>query len=320
MNVIDNTEPHDVPEDPGRLLILDSSGPDSVHLNLALQALREDKVVLFRNLEPERADAILRQVAGFFRLLERLDLQAAFSSMRRHRSRVGRYRMTVNARSSYQFIPPHSEGDSFIAMQLASFYSSQNSTDGGITVLVNIDDSSAAWRSLRELLIRLPRIARSPRPSELRRVTPMYHLRSPPYIEDSDTVVGECQSVIPGLRLLTALAVPRRIRSVILERDLYCYWDSIASTDRSATAAHLRVLRSSGLLKEPPGLDLARLDNTTERRIWSSGVDHTSVFRCKINHKLTRGELIIMNNLTWAHSATNWTPESGVRDVSAAFA
>jgi hypothetical protein len=35
---------------------------------------------------------------------------------------------------------------------------------------------------------------------------------------------------------------------------------------------------------------------------------------------LTRGDLIILNNLTWAHSVANWRPESGVRNVSAAFA
>lgn len=320
MKTIDSEELNAIPEDPARLLILEPSERSVIDLDLALKGLKEDKVLLFRDLDAEGADAALRRIAGAFGLLERLELQAAFAGMLRHRDRVGRYRMTVNARSSYNFIPPHSEGDSFSAMQLASFFCSENSTDGGVTVLVSIDDSSPSWPSLREQVTRLPRTARLLKAGELRRIIPMYHLHDPACVQDNDVVLGERQSVIPGLAVLDVLAVPRRARSVILERELYSYWDAIASVDRSGAPAHLRVLRDGGLLKEPIGSDPAKLDGTASRRIWSSGVDHETLFRCKITRKLSRGDLVVMNNLTWAHSATNWTPESGVRNVSAAFA
>jgi hypothetical protein len=32
------------------------------------------------------------------------------------------------------------------------------------------------------------------------------------------------------------------------------------------------------------------------------------------------GDLVIYNNLTWAHSVANWSPDSGTRRVIAAFA
>lgn len=313
------TERDLVPEQRNRLSVLESSGRLN-DIDRVVQSLREDSVVLVRNLELQHADAIIRHVASAFGLLDRLDMQATFADMLGHRHRVGKYRMSVNMRPSHQFIPPHSEGDSFTGIQLASFYCCENSTDGGVTVLLNVDDSSPTWTSLRERVMRLDRGSRHLESGELRRATVLHHLHTPATVRVEDRVLGELQSAIPGVKLVDALAVPRKIRSVILERDLYSYWDSIASVDRSAVGAYARLIRNSGLLKEPVGHDLSQLDNAAPRRIWASGVDHASLFRCRITHKLVRGDLVVLNNFTWAHSVTNWTAESGVRDVSAAFA
>lgn len=286
-----------------------------------LDSLRADKVVLIREVPPERADATLGAVTDGLGLLNRLRLQAEFAELKGHRQRVGEYRMTVNARSAYQFITPHSEGDSYINIQLAAFYCLENSTDGGESMLLNIDDASAAWPSLRELVTRVAPGSEKLPAAAMRRATVMYHLESPPEPRKEDEVVAEYPSAIRGLRLLKALAKPRRTYSQILQREVFAYWDSVASIDFDCLHAYARTLEACGLLRaSPQGLTLAEMDNAQPRRLRSSGVDHNLLFRGMIRYKLVAGDLILLNNLTWAHSAANWTPESGVRNVAAAFA
>jgi hypothetical protein len=311
--------PARVREDHARLVVLESLFGRNARP--VIEALRTDSVVLIRNVTPDEADGTLHQVAQHLGLLPQLEQQAAYAAFLRHRQRVGKYGMTVNPRDTYQFITPHSEGSSQSNMQLASFYCFENTTDGGETILMNIDADSPLWGSLREFVTRIQHGSRPLTPGEMKRLTALYRLHSPPGVRDDDRIVRERKSEIPGLLLADVLAVPRAIPSRILERDLYVYWDSVASTDTATVQAYVRVLRESGLLREPAdGADLNRLDNAAPRRIWSSGVDHNALFRCKVTHKLTRGDLIILNNLTWAHSVANWRPESGVRNVSAAFA
>jgi hypothetical protein len=123
------------------------------------------------------------------------------------------------------------------------------------------------------------------------------------------------------LVLADVLTMPRRTYSTILGQSRYVYWDSVATRDRASAHAYYWLLKDCGLLKEPAGgLDFERLDNAATLRCWSSDFDHGALFRCKLIHKLARGDMVFLNNLTWAHSVNNWSPESGVREVSAAFA
>ena len=286
-----------------------------------VDSLRADKVVLIREVPPEQADAVLGAVTDGLGLLHRLRLQAEFAELKGHRQRVGEYRMTVNARTAYQFITPHCEGDSYVNIQLASFYCLENSTDGGENLLLNIDDGSTAWPSLRELVTRVAPNSEKLPAATMRRATVMYHLESPPDLRQEDEVVAEFPGAIRGLRLLKALAQPRRTHSQILQRDVFAYWDSVASIDFDCVHAYARTLEGRGLLRaSPQGLTLAQMDNAQPRRLRSSGVDHNLLFKRMIRYKLAPGDLILLNNLTWAHSAANWTPESGVRNIAAAFA
>ena len=91
-----------------------------------------------QNLSQDAAEKLLLEVARRLGLAERLELQASFAGYMGHRQRVGQYSMSVNARDDYQFIPPHSEGDSFMGMQLAAFYCFENSTDAGEPILFNV--------------------------------------------------------------------------------------------------------------------------------------------------------------------------------------
>lgn len=284
-----------------------------------LDSLKADKAVLIRGVPSERADAVLGAVTEGLGLLDRLRLQAEFAELKGHRQRVGEYRMTVNTRSPYQFITPHSEGDSYINIQLAAFYCLENSTDGGETLLLNTDDASTAWPSLRELVTRVAPGSEKLPVATMRRATLMYRLESPPDLRKDDEVVAEIPSAIRGLRLVQALAKPRRTYSQILQREVFAYWDSIASIDFDCLDSYARTLRACGLLRGPPQT-LADMDTTHARRLRSSGVDHNLLFKRMIRYKLVAGDLILLNNLTWAHSAANWTPESGVRNVAAAFA
>jgi hypothetical protein len=320
MNAAEPASPTFVPEDRGRLTVIDSHGCD-VDTVEVLGALRCDKVVLLRAVRPEQVDCMLHALAHALGLLDRMAMQAAFAGSLGHRRQVGKYGMTVNSRDAWQFIPPHSEGNSFINLQMASFYCFENTTDGGETIFMNVDDSSEVWRSLREKVTRIAPDSRPLTQGEMRRATAMYHLHSPAGLRDDDHVLAQRESAIPGLKLLEVLARPRRTRSVMLERDVHAYWDSIASIDFDSAGAYVRTLRNCGLLKAAtPDFDVKQMDNAAPRRVWSSGVDHNALFKCRITCKLAPGDLTVMNNLTWTHSAANWNPSSGIRDLAAAFA
>jgi hypothetical protein len=310
-----------VPEDSRRLTVLDH--PDSeTDVKIILELLRLDQVVLIQNVNAELADNVMHDIADRLHLSDSLKLQAGFASFAGHRHRIGKYFMSVNKRSDYQFIPPHSEGSSFVGMQLASFFCYENSTDGGETIVLNVDDKADVWHFLRERVKR-GRIGSKPiARSEVLRARGLYKVNLPEdVLKDEDQILQECGSDIPGLTLVDVLAKPQDSYSCILDRRLYVYWDTIASIDFDSAREYERLLRLGGLLKEPRGgLELNQMDNAAHRRVWSSGVKYVDIFKCKITRKLLPGDFLIHNNLTWTHSSNNWSPGSGNRQVAASFA
>jgi hypothetical protein len=309
-----------VPEDASRLLTLHqvSGGIDSDAL---VSALKRDQVVLVRNVEPAEADDIVSKVAQAFDLKAALEMQAAFADFQGHRKRASKYYMTVNRRADYQFITPHSEGTSFINMQLASFYCYENTTDGGETIVFNVDSASRAWDSLRETVTRARLAGRALTRGDIAKAK-IYGVNLPEDLLNDEEVIRETSATIriPGLEFFEALARPKQTYSKILDQKVFGYWDSVASIDLDAVSQYAELLRCCDLLKQPAsGLELTQLDNAWSRRIRGSGVKYSQLFRCKLTHKLGAKDLLIQNNLTWAHSVSNWTPGSGIRKVTAAF-
>jgi hypothetical protein len=310
-----------VPEDHSRLKIMELNG-GRIDIGILLQALREDLVVLVENLISEQADNIVYEVADALHLSNSLRLQAGFAGFGGHRHNIGKYYMSVNQRDSYQFITPHSEGNSFVGMELASFFCHENSTDGGETILMNIRDSSKAWQTSRESVKRARIEAKSLTNQDILRARGLYNLNLPAdVLRDDDIILQEYKCEIPNLTVVDALAKPQKSYSRILNCELYGYWDSLASIDLDAPSQFAHLLRQSGLLREPPdGLEVRQMDNCAHRRIWHSRATYMDLFRCKITRKLAPGDFIIQNNLTWAHSASNWSPASGTRKIAACFA
>lgn len=290
-------------------------------VRFASLSLRKDSVALIRGVNEDEADAIMFEVAEQFGLSDQLEIQAGFAEFRGHRKRSSRYFMTVNERRHYQFIPPHSEGTSSVGMQLAALYCIENTTDGGESILMNVNSESAEWDRLREVAYRgIARQGPLTREASLR-ARAMFGLESSAERLDDEQVLSPVESGIEGLDVYRVLAKPKRVRCKILDRDLFAYWDSIASYDFDSGEAYLNLLRTEGLLKNSePELGIDSLDNAYERRVWRSGVDYPSLFRCKLTIKLAPRDLVIQNNVTWTHSTCNWTPESGVRQVVVAFA
>jgi hypothetical protein len=230
--------------------------------------------------------------------------------------------MSVNGRDDYQFIPPHSEGGSFMGTQLASFYCYENTTDGGVSILLNVNGRGDAWSCFREQVRRGRVPSRPLAKHEMARVRGLYQLKLPEdLLREDDQILSEHESVIPNLTIIEALAKARTTYSSMLDLEVYVYWDTLGSIDRSSAPEYERLLRQCDLLKEPQGgIELQQLDNAAGRRIWTSHIPYSQIFRCKITRKLAPGDFIIMNNLTWCHSASNWTPGSGVRRIVASFA
>jgi Taurine catabolism dioxygenase TauD, TfdA family len=310
-----------IPEEQGRLKIL-SQSQAQCNLDNIIEALKEDNVVLVKNLEADSADYIMHKVASRFDLSDNLEMHTGFASFYGHRQNVGRYFMTVNKRDTYQFITPHSEGNSFINVQIASFYCYENSTDGGESILLNVDDSSSMWELLRESVRRYRLASRPLAAHEVLRIRALYHLNFPADIlRDDDQILEERRTEIPGFTVLEVLARLQKTHSRLLNRKVYTLWDSVGSIDFDLAVQYSDLLRQAALLREPAnGLELHAMDNAANRHIWHSGVDYSQLFACKITHKMAPGDLLLQNNLTWTHSAANWSPKSGVRRITASFA
>jgi hypothetical protein len=308
-----------VPEDRSRFIVLESLNPgrDS---DRVVELLREDFIVAAKNFPPEQVDAFARDVTARLGLQDSLETQATFATSL-NRERVGKFAMTVNRRGDYQFIAPHSEGYSSINVQFALFYCFENSTDGGETIFMNVDDSSDSWKSLRERTRRLAPGTRRLTSDELRRATGLHGLGSPPFVAPGDEILREYQSDIPGVAIVEVLALPQKTPSTILDAERYSYWASIANCDRNAVDSYVSLLKHYGLLREPEGgLEVRQMDTAAGARVWSSGIDFRSLFKCVVLHKLERRDLVFANNRTWAHAVSNWTPGRGTRQVVAAFA
>ena len=310
-----------IPDGLDRLIAVESDGLEA-DTSLILEALRRDSVVLVRHCDANRADKLIRQVAAGLGVIDSLELQAGFAGFLGHRHNMSTYFMSVNRREDYQFVSPHSEGDSAVGMQLASFFCYENSTNGGQTILMNVDDKSEVWESLREIVTKVAPGSRSLTPREFARVKALYRLRSPTCtVEEDDRIFQERRTEIPGLTLADVFAKPKKSRSCILDRQLNVYWDTIASIDFDSLNEYVRFLKERNLLREPVGgMKLDQMDNAAPRRLWSSGVNYSKLFKCQMTLTLAPGDFLIQNNLTWTHAATNWAPESGTRLLSAAFA
>jgi hypothetical protein len=287
-----------------------------------IAALREDTVVLIPNLSIDNADRMMVAVAEQLQLKKGLEMQAAYADFLGHRSKQSNYFMSVNVRKDYQFITQHSEGDRINNIQLAAFFCFENTTDGGETLLMQVDPMSTAWKQIREQATRIARGTRRLTAAEGVRAKALYRLDSPSdIVRQSDIVLEEWESDIAKLKFATVLAVPETCHSAILNRDVFVYWDTIGCIDHDALQSFGELLEQNTLLRRPPsGLPLEAMDKDYARRSWKSGMTYSNLFVSKLIYKMIPGDLLIQNNLTWTHGVANWTPTTGSRRVVAAFA
>lgn len=306
-------------EDKSRLSAIKYDQQTSV-VEFTIDALKQDQVVLVQDVEPEQADQIIFGIAQQLGLSESLELQAAFASSLGHRQNIGRYYMSVNERDDYQFVTPHSEGSSFTNMQLASFYCYENSTDGGETIVMNVEPDGAIWQSFKEQL-RRGKAQRALTAAEISQIKSMFRLNMPEdTLRQDDEVLAETP-VVPGFTIYDVLAKPQKTWSTLLGQEVYAYWDSIDSINFDSVTEFQQFLQQQQLFKpSPEPMNTQALDADAKQRIRHFGNIYQQLFKCYITHKMKPGEFMIQNNLSWTHAVNHWTPGSGVRKVAAAFA
>jgi len=309
-----------IKEDPSWLLIESKGNP--LLCQVAIEALRADFVILVGELTISEAEFILNQVASALDLQDSLKIQAGFATMLGHRKNIGESFMTVNDREDYQFISAHSEGSHAAGIQFASFYCIENSTDGGDTILFHVDNHRSGWGKLKEFTRKIDAGPWQLTPGQASILKMRYNIRVPDdIIGENDTIIRELPPVFGDVKIFEVLTNTKTSLSKILNRTVNCYWDSSASIDYSCGKEYMALLQDMGLLRQPSNeMSLSQIDSCASRRIWESGAIFEDLFQGIIHRRLRPGDLIFYNNLTWAHSATNWTPHSGDRKVIAAFA
>ncbi len=298
--------------------LLHNKGADNA--TAVIEALKKDQVVLLKKLSSSDADVLMNAIANKLGLGDSLQLQAAFASSLGHREKIGNYYMSVNARENYQFVSPHSEGSSFINMQLASFYCYENTTDGGETILLHVNQGAQVWQKLRELVTR-GKSQRPLTPPEVKQIKVAFRLNMPADTLKPEDEILSRKMPVPGFELFDVLTKPRKMHSQLLDEDLYAYWDSIDSIDVDSAEEFYRFLIKEGLIKLPANRsDVKTLDTDADRRVRKFGDKYEQLFDRKIIYKMQSGDFVIQNNLSWTHAVNNWTPGSGTRKVAAAFA
>lgn len=305
-----------VPHDMDRVEIADRRTED-FSVSTIVTALKGDRAVLVRHVVERQADQIVGEVAAEFGLSRELESQAAFASIQGHRRTVSKYFMTVNRRKDFEVILPHCEGSRLQNIQLASFYCHENTTDGGTSLLLNINQDYPAWQSMKELVTRIDPSGRPLTATERAIARAKFLAEEVP--EVSDQLVQERPSGIPGVRFLWALATLRKCFSKVLQLEVYPYWYDAATIDFDSVKECVQLMSYHGLLREPASGP--RIDHFAHHRLlWNSSVTYDELFKSVFIHKLEPGDLIIQNNLTWAHATSNWTPGSGTRNIVSAFA
>ena len=290
-------------------------------VSAGIDALRQDRILHYRNLSADDARLTITALCEQLDLSDSLKVQSGFAAFLGHRQTVDTVFMTVNNRLEQQIFPPHSEGNSSVGMQIAALYCSGNTTDGGETVLFNVNDDGPGWPRLKEFRVKAKRVHECSRGQGM-----MARMRYGVDVEQDiltgeDRDMGRVKDCPADLDLRYCLSPVRKAWSTILGRETHVYWDSISAVDLSCTDEYLGLLRSIGLLRQPPEeFGPFEADALHERKVWRSGVEFSEIFRQHVVHRLEAGDLLVFNNLSWAHSAANWTPGSGSRGVVAAFA
>lgn len=310
-----------IQEDLNRLSILQYEDPARCAQRV-MDELRRDQVVIIQNVEPENADVVMAEIAEVIDLRSALEVQAGFASIKGHRDNIGQYFMSVNKTSNYEFIAAHSEGTHFTNMQIAALYCYENTTDGGETVLLNVDQDSHAVQNLKEIIWKIRLVDRELTPGEIAMAKMKWQINIPrDLLSETDEIVRKRESFEEGIELYEVLVKTPKTYSRILERHLHVYWDNISSTDRASIREYRKLLEGENLLRLPAsGATTEQLDHSSHRRVWDSGILYRDLFKNKIIRKLAPGELAVVNNLTWTHAIANWTPESGSRKIAVAFA
>lgn len=286
------------------------------------EILSKDKVALIQGATPEDADRLIFGIASEFKLTEELETQAGFASIHGHRRNVGKYFMSVNERGEYNFIPPHSEGNRGMNMQLSSFYCYENNTDGGETILWGMGDDEDVWSEMKEFKYKVKTARNNLTKTEIAILKMTCEVDWPKdVVKEGDEVVFLMDTPVADVFRYVVLEPARKSYSKILGADRFVCWDTVGNVDRDIAKEFVKALQKVGLFKAPHGLDdFSGLDCSNHRKVWSSGIRLPSIFNRAIVRKLRQRELVVMNNMTWAHSACGWTPGTGVRKLVAAFA
>ena len=304
----------DLPENKSKLIKIKPTS--SCHIEI-IKALKDDNVALIREVTPSDKDSITYNVAKSFGLETSLELFAGFASSI-GRENVNKYSATVNSRDDYQFITPHSEGGSTININLTSFYCFENTTDGGHTMLFNTNQKSDLWSKLYEKVKRFDS-HRELSQGEIMELKITLGINYPyDKLKDTDEVLTK-KEFNSDIMVYEVLAKLETSYSTILNKDLYVYWNTVGGIDKSNSQQYVELLKQEKLLIEN-NMPISKLSSSWKSHVRSFHSNYNELFKSKITYKLEKNDLIFFNNQSWTHSATNWTPNTGVRKIVAAFA
>lgn len=303
-----------------KLSILDSSITNTYSI---IKLLELDQVIIVKKNTFDQAVRIFENICAYYDLEKSYKVQMQYV-VRLLKDRVGKddKAVTVNNRGPYQIIQPHCEGDSTSPLDLFALYCKKNAEHGGENIFSSIKQSAdfSKLKAKEKVIIGKDL-------NDLDRIRLRKH-----HLDAKKTA----RSILPEDRIvlkeeigsLVVRKVPLEATySPILKKKIYSLWDNVTVHDKSFHQFQYNFLMELELLKEELGSNYSSYMHVEEDSYWapadtfsSSPEDLHNYFDASIVHKMEPGDLAIINNKSWAHSANNWLTGNWEREIFAMYA
>lgn len=292
------------------------------------ETLEAGHCILIHEIDRAHAETVFRQVSRHFDLEDSFDLQMGIGvDNTPSRDSVSLSAVSVNHRSDFQLIQPHSEGNTTMPMEIFGLHCTCNSEHGGETVL-GLVDQAADFSALvaREKFLITPD-------------APAGSILADDLLAAHGSVRSVDTQVRPGDRVLETAADGTSVvvrdmpveasPGLLLAKPAVTLWDNVTVHDRAFHRFMLGLMRDRGLLVEPEP-ELPWSDefyfHIEPKAPWGPIRDRTadieyvsSLFKQLIVVKLLPDQMLLVNNRLWTHAANNWAP-SDTRILSAMYA
>lgn len=294
----------------------------NLHLEFIRQALSNNKLVLIKSANFEKATNIFSELVDSYGLRNSYDLQMQYVvHMIAGREALDDVAVTVNEREHYQFIQAHSEGDSSSPLDILALHCTQNATSGGENLfsLINQSADHSKLRAKEKVIV-----GTDLNEAELRSLR-MHH-RDATVQMDKFPEQGRVLLEYGRGSIVVRTTPLQPTYSLLSDKEVITYWDNVTVHDHAFHRHQFELLVHLGIFHHLKDTDYKSYMHLEDDSDWapantnSGSTEETAkLFSSHVLYKMEPGDLLMLNNKTWTHAVNNWPPTE-TRKLSAMYA